>query len=79
MIKSYLVHNILNKYVSVTPLCYLESIFAVYMVFRLNWCNDITWQRDATEHRFFSAVCETRTHTHTYKYKSTVTYIQNNT
>lgn len=47
---------------SMPRLCYLESVFAVYVVIRLNRCNDITGQRDATEHRLLSAVCEASTH-----------------
>lgn len=36
--------------------CYLEGIFAVYVVIKLNWRNDITGKRDASKHRLFSAV-----------------------
>lgn len=46
--------------------CYLEGVFAVYVVIRLNWCDDITGQRDATEHSLLSAVCGARTHTYTH-------------
>lgn len=56
------------------PHCYLESIFAVYVVIGLNWCNDITGQRDATEDRLLSAVCEGNT----YNTQSAVTQTQNN-
>lgn len=36
--------------------CYLEGVFAVDMVIRLDGCDDITGQRDAAEHRLLSAV-----------------------
>lgn len=42
-------------------LCYLESVFAVDVVFRLNWWNDVTGQRDATQHCLLSTVCKAHT------------------
>lgn len=54
--------------------CYLESVFAVYVVIGLNWGNDITGQRDATEDCLLSAVCEGNT----YNTQSAVTETQNN-
>lgn len=56
------------------PHCYLESVFAVYVVIGLNWCNDITGKRDATEDCLLSAVCVGNTH----NTQSAVTEIQNN-
>ncbi len=54
--------NFFHRSDSMPRQCYLESVFAVYVVIGLNRCNDITGQRDATEHRLLSAVCEASTH-----------------
>lgn len=38
------------------PDCYLEGVFAVDVVIRLDGCDDITGQRNAAEHGLLSAV-----------------------
>lgn len=38
------------------PDCYLEGVFAVDVVIRLDGSDDVTGQRNAAEHRLLSAV-----------------------